>query len=238
MVIMKTLHRRFGAAVLSSEYRQLISSSLAIKNSRRLFHDSFRCTSALTNTTLSVACNRDRRDDEFGKTSSLLPNQFSLIQLRSYRVTARKENLSLVMSLGAVALTAKAAQYGVRAYKEWQESQERLKKEQDESLGQEAETHRETDRQKKATTGDNESNLFSRLFGFSVGSKYYEGGFEEKMSRREAALILGVRESSSVKRIKEAHRRILILNHPDTGGSNYLASKVNEAKELLLKGKE
>jgi hypothetical protein len=185
-----------------------------------------------------VACNRDRRDDECGKTSSLFPAQFSLMQLRSYHVTARNENLSLVMSLGAVALTAKAAQYGVRAYKEWQVSQERLQKEQDESLGQKTETQRETDRQKKATTGDNQSNLFSRLFGFSVGSKYYEGGFEEKMSRREAALILGVRESSSVKRIKEAHRRILILNHPDTGGSNYLASKVNEAKELLLKGKE
>lgn len=58
------------------------------------------------------------------------------------------------------------------------------------------------------------------------------------MTRREAALILGVRESASSKRIKDAHRNILIANHPDTGGSTYLASKVNEAKELLIKGKE
>lgn len=238
-MIIKILHRRCGEAVLSSEYRQLISY-LPIKNSRRNFHGNTRCTSAITNTALSVTCNKGGRDDESCsrlKTSSLPPTQFSLLQHRSYHMTARKENLSLVMSLGAVALTAKAAQYGVRAYKEWQESQEALKKEQGESLGQE-EAQRETDGQKKATSGDSHSNLFSQLFGFSVGSKYYEGGFEEKMTRREAALILGVRESSSIKRIKEAHRRILILNHPDTGGSNYLASKVNEAKELLLKGKE
>merc|ERR1712157_420582 len=80
--------------------------------------------------------------------------------------------------------------------------------------------------------------FFEKWFNLSVGSKFYEGGFEDKMTRREAALILGVRESSSVKRIKESHRKILMLNHPDTGGSNYLASKINEAKELLLKGKE
>lgn len=66
---------------------------------------------------------------------------------------------------------------------------------------------------------------------------YYEGGFEEKMSRREAALILGIRESATAERIKEAHRRILLLNHPDRGGSAYVAAKVNEAKDLLLKGK-
>ena len=81
-------------------------------------------------------------------------------------------------------------------------------------------------------------NIFAKFFDMSVGSKYYEGGFEDKMSRKEAALILGVRESSSTKRIKEAHRKLLILNHPDTGGSTFLSGKINEAKELLLKGKK
>lgn len=66
---------------------------------------------------------------------------------------------------------------------------------------------------------------------------FYEGGFEEKMTKREAALILGVRESATPERIKEAHRRILILNHPDRGGSALIAAKVNEAKDLLMKGK-
>ncbi|KAJ1458120.1 hypothetical protein M885DRAFT_514219 [Pelagophyceae sp. CCMP2097] len=68
--------------------------------------------------------------------------------------------------------------------------------------------------------------------------RFYEGPFESKMSRREAALILGVRESATIERIKEAHRRILRINHPDMGGSTFLAGKVNEAKELLIKGKE
>ncbi len=57
------------------------------------------------------------------------------------------------------------------------------------------------------------------------------------MTRREAALILGVRESSKAERIKEAHRRVLLINHPDKGGSAYIAVKINEAKALLLKGK-
>jgi hypothetical protein len=66
---------------------------------------------------------------------------------------------------------------------------------------------------------------------------FYDGGFEEKMTKREAALILGVRESATPERVKEAHRRIMQINHPDKGGSAYLTAKVNEAKDLLLKGK-
>jgi DnaJ homolog subfamily C member 19 len=57
------------------------------------------------------------------------------------------------------------------------------------------------------------------------------------MTRREAALILGLRESAPAERVREAHRRIMIANHPDAGGSSYLATKVNEAKELLLGNK-
>jgi DnaJ family protein C protein 19 len=65
---------------------------------------------------------------------------------------------------------------------------------------------------------------------------FYDGPFEDKMTRREAALILGVRESASEERIRNAHRKLLILNHPDTGGSTFLATKINQAKEMLLAG--
>ena len=57
------------------------------------------------------------------------------------------------------------------------------------------------------------------------------------MTRREAALILGVRESADKDRIQKSYRRLLTLNHPDTGGSTFLSTKINEAKEILLSKK-
>ena len=59
--------------------------------------------------------------------------------------------------------------------------------------------------------------------------KYYKGGFETKMSRREASLILGVSPNANKIKIKEAHKRIMNINHPDRPfGSPYIASKINE----------
>ncbi|CDY24370.1 BnaA07g02950D [Brassica napus] len=53
---------------------------------------------------------------------------------------------------------------------------------------------------------------------------FYEGGFQAALTRREAALILGVRERVVAEKVKEAHRRVMVANHPDAGGSHYLAS--------------
>ena len=64
----------------------------------------------------------------------------------------------------------------------------------------------------------------------------YKGGFEDEMTRREAALILGVRESASKDRIKKRHRELLMRNHPDRGGSTFIATKINEAKDTLTGG--
>ncbi|KAG8645232.1 mitochondrial import inner membrane translocase subunit TIM14-1 isoform X1 [Manihot esculenta] len=64
--------------------------------------------------------------------------------------------------------------------------------------------------------------------------KFYDGGFQPKMTRREAALILGIRENATADKVKEAHRKVMVANHPDAGGSHYLASKINEAKDVML----
>ncbi|KAH9727012.1 mitochondrial import inner membrane translocase subunit TIM14-2 [Citrus sinensis] len=65
--------------------------------------------------------------------------------------------------------------------------------------------------------------------------KFFEGGFQPVMTRREAAMILGVRESNPTEKVKESHRRVMVANHPDAGGSHYLASKINEAKDIMLR---
>eukprot|EP00842_Homolaphlyctis_polyrhiza_P007026 jgi/Hompol1/912/HPOL_001605-RA len=65
------------------------------------------------------------------------------------------------------------------------------------------------------------------------GKVFARGGFESVMSRREAALVLGVSENVTKEKLKQAHRTIMLLNHPDRGGSPLLATKINEAKELL-----
>lgn len=63
--------------------------------------------------------------------------------------------------------------------------------------------------------------------------KWYKGGFMKKMTKHEACLILNVLGSVSGKELREAHKRLMVLNHPDNGGSTYIASKINQAKEIL-----
>ncbi|ELQ44457.1 mitochondrial import inner membrane translocase subunit TIM14 [Pyricularia oryzae] len=70
----------------------------------------------------------------------------------------------------------------------------------------------------------------------AMGKAFYKGGFENKMNQKEASLILSLNERSITKdKVRKAHRTLMLLNHPDRGGSPYLATKINEAKELLEK---
>ncbi len=54
------------------------------------------------------------------------------------------------------------------------------------------------------------------------------------MSRDEAYEILGLSSGATEEQVKEAHHRLMKKIHPDQGGSNYLATKINQAKSLLI----
>lgn len=87
-----------------------------------------------------------------------------------------------------------------------------------------------------------------RLFPFMMHAFKREAGAQQQssdgqqasnkpgsMTRKEAQLILGVQEGASKEDITKAHRKLIRQHHPDTGGNDFLAAKVNEARDVLLK---
>jgi DnaJ-class molecular chaperone len=55
------------------------------------------------------------------------------------------------------------------------------------------------------------------------------------MTEAEAYQILGLKFGASKQDISEAHRKLIQKNHPDHGGSDYLAAKINLARKTLLR---
>ncbi|MFC4349810.1 DnaJ domain-containing protein [Kordiimonas lipolytica] len=69
-----------------------------------------------------------------------------------------------------------------------------------------------------------------RLKSKSEGRARSSGG----MTRQEALDVLGLEDGASEQEINQAYRKLMAQCHPDKGGNDYLAGKLNEAKQTLL----
>ena len=54
------------------------------------------------------------------------------------------------------------------------------------------------------------------------------------MSTEEAMQVLGLKPGATTAEIRQAHLRLMRTAHPDSGGSDWLAARVNQARDVLL----
>jgi hypothetical protein len=154
--------------------------------------------------------NRDNEEN----TNNSLPQPISLLNNKKYNATTTRQyhttlpserGAAIVLTLGAVAATAKAGQYVVQGYKEWTEASQAAAEEEEKrkaelkAQGIDVDEQQKQDEESTANAQGEESanqqskaggdagkkgkeqpreNFFAKFFNLSVGSKYYEGAFD------------------------------------------------------------
>lgn len=70
-------------------------------------------------------------------------------------------------------------------------------------------------------------------------SKYPLAGFGEPITEQEALSIMGIEGDDILnlnkEMLKSRYRKLMVMNHPDKNGSQYITQKINQAKEILDK---
>ncbi len=79
--------------------------------------------------------------------------------------------------------------------------------------------------------------VMAGLWKNNSGSKSDESNIQKNapLTRKDALEILGLKESASEKDIQSAYKKLMQKLHPDNEGSDWMAAKLNAARDMLLK---
>ena len=74
----------------------------------------------------------------------------------------------------------------------------------------------------------------SNAIGKGTGPSDVSVPAKHKMTIEEAAAVLGVSTGASEDEVTAAYRKLITQIHPDKGGTDYLAAKINEARDMMM----
>jgi len=89
--------------------------------------------------------------------------------------------------------------------------------------------------QSKTNSNNAKSHYYDAQDKYSHSKRSSKSSSASNIGLEEAQKILNVAPGASVETIKKAHKSLILKLHPDKGGNDFLASKINAARDLLLK---